>query len=174
VFDRAIGSNGMVLGALLVLWGAAGTLANLLSGRLIDAIGGRKVIFLLLALAVLNTALLPWTGAHLWTAAMAIAIWGACGWGYLAPQQHRLVTVAPQIAPVVLGLNNSCSYLGVALGGVVGALGIQVIDAHRLGLIGAALTVLALIAAELASRSISRVQPALAASTMVSAQPERT
>lgn len=154
VFDRAIAGNGMVLGALMVLWGAAGTFMNLLSGRLIDAIGSRKVIFLLLAVQSINTALLPWTSANLWTAAVAIAIWGACGWGYLAPQQHRLVTVAPQAAPVVLGMNNSFSYLGLSLGGVVGAVGIHLVDAHHLGLIGAVLIVGAFISAEFASRSI--------------------
>jgi hypothetical protein len=134
-FDRAIAGNGIVLGALIVLWGAAGTL-NLLSGRLIDVIGGRKVIFLLLAIQSVNTVLFPWTSANLLTAAVAIAIWGACGWGYLAPQQHRLVTVAPQAAAVLLGMNNSFSYLGLSLGGVVGAVGIHLVDAHRLGFIG--------------------------------------
>jgi predicted MFS family arabinose efflux permease len=112
------------------------------------------VIFLLLAVQSINTALLPWTSANLWTAAVAIAIWGACGWGYLAPQQHRLVTVAPQAAPVVLGMNNSFSYLGLSLGGVVGAVGIHLVDAHHLGLIGAVLIVGAFISAEFASRSI--------------------
>ncbi len=156
VFDRAVAGNGIVLGILLVLWGAAGTFANLISGRLIDTVGSRTVIFLLLAVQVFNTALLPWTGAGLWSAAAAIALWGACGWGYLAPQQHRLVTAAPQVAPVVLGLNNSCSYLGVSVGGVVGALGIQIVGAHYLGLIGAVLTALAFVTAELATRSINR------------------
>jgi predicted MFS family arabinose efflux permease len=159
VFDRVIGGSGILLGALLVLWGVAGTLANLLSGRLIDAIGSRKVIFLLLAVQAINTALLPWSSAHLWTAALAIAVWGACGWGYLAPQQHRLVTVAPQVAPVVLGMNNSCSYLGVSVGGIVGALGIQVVDAHHLGLIGAVLIVFAFMAAELATKRINAADP---------------
>jgi predicted MFS family arabinose efflux permease len=155
VFDRAVAGNGIVLGGLLMLWGVAGTFANLLSGRLIDVIGNRKVIFLLLAILVIVTALLPWAGANLWTAAIAIAIWGACGWGYLVPQQHRLVTMAPQIAPVVLGLNTSCSYFGVSVGGVVGAVGIQMVDAHHLGLIGAVLIFVAFIAAELATLSIN-------------------
>jgi predicted MFS family arabinose efflux permease len=89
VFDRAIGGNGLVLGALLVLWGAAGTFMNLLSGRLIDAIGSRKVLFLLLAVQSLNTALLPWTSAGTWTAAVAVAVWGACGTASL-PWRRRL------------------------------------------------------------------------------------
>jgi predicted MFS family arabinose efflux permease len=154
-FDRVIGGNAVVLGTLLVLWGLAGTFSNLLAGRLIDVIGNRKVIFMMLAILVIDTALLPWASGNLWTAAVAIAIWGGCGWGYLVPQQHRLVSVAPQIAPVVLGLNTSCSYLGVSAGGVIGAIGIQTVDAHHLGFVGAALIILALVAAELASRKIS-------------------
>jgi predicted MFS family arabinose efflux permease len=155
VFDRAIDGNGMVLGSLLVLWGGAGTFANLLSGRLIDAIGNRRVIFLLLAMLVTDTVLLPWASAHLWTTAAAIAVWGACAWGYPVPQQHRLVTAAPQIAPVVLGLNQSCSYLGVSVGAAIGAVGIEVIGAHHLGFIGAALIIVALIVSELATRRIN-------------------
>lgn len=154
-FDRVINGNAAILGGLLVLWGAAGTVSNLLAGRLIDVIGNRKVIYLALGILVIDTALLPWTGANLWTAAVAIAIWGGCGWGYLVPQQHRLVTVAPQIAPVVLGLNTSCSYLGVSLAGLIGAAGLQVVGAHHLGLIGAVLIVLALITSALATRSIA-------------------
>ncbi len=169
VFDRAIGGNAVVLGTLLVLWGAAGTFANLLAGRLIDVIGNRKVIFLLLTILVIATALLPWASANLWTAAVAIAIWGACGWGYLVPQQHRLVTVVPQTAPVVLGLNTSCSYLGVSAGGVIGAIGLQTVDAHHLGFVGAGLVVAAFLAAELASRKITAANMGEANNVLASA-----
>lgn len=169
VFDRAIGGSAVVLGTLLVLWGAAGTFANLLAGRLIDVIGNRKVIFLLLAILVIDTALLPWASANLWTAAVAIAIWGAAGWGYLVPQQHRLVTVAPQTAPVVLGLNTSCSYLGVSAGGVIGAIGLQTVDAHHLGFVGAGLVVVAFLAAEIASRKITAVNRDQANNVLASA-----
>ena len=169
VFDRVIGGDGILLGALLVLWGAAGTIANLISGRLIDVIGSRKVLFALLTMQVIVTALLPWAGANLWTAALAIALWGGSGWGYLAPQQHRLVTAAPQAAPVVLGLNNSFSYLGLSIGGVVGALGLRIVGPHYLPLIGVVLNIGAFVAAELASRSIIaadlRQRPGAALST---------
>ena len=62
-------------------------------------------------------------------------------------------------------MNNSFSYLGLSLGGVVGAIGIHWVDAHRLGFIGAVLIVGAFISAELASRRISAahvVKPACA------------
>ncbi|MGJ4941966.1 MFS transporter [Bradyrhizobium sp. HKCCYLS1011] len=154
-FDRAIGGNAVVLGALLVLWGAAGTFANLASGRLIDRIGPRKVILAMLTVLAIDSALMPWTSRGLWTAVPAIVIWGAAGWGLLVPQQHRLVGLAPSIAPVLLGLNTAGSFFGISAAGIVGAAGIQVLGAHNLGIIGAGLAVVALIVAELATSRIA-------------------
>lgn len=154
-FDRAIGGNAMVLGALLVLWGAAGTFANLASGRLIDRIGSRKVILAMLTVLAIDSALMPWTSRELWTAVPTIVIWGAAGWGLLVPQQHRLVGLAPSIAPVLLGLNTAGSFFGISAAGIVGAAGIQVLGAHNLGIIGAGLAIIALIVAELATTRIA-------------------
>jgi predicted MFS family arabinose efflux permease len=150
-FDRVIGGSAVVLGVLLVLWGAAGTFANLASGRLIDLIGSRKVIVAMLTVLAIDSALMPWTSRELWTAVPAIVIWGAAGWGLLVPQQHRLVGLAPSIAPVLLGLNTAGSFFGISAAGVVGAVGIQALGAHNLGIIGAGLTIVALIVAELAT-----------------------
>jgi predicted MFS family arabinose efflux permease len=154
VFDRAIGGNTTVLAALLVIWGLAGTASNLLAGRLIDSIGSRKVLVFMLSALIVDIALIPWTGANLWTAGVAIALWGACGWGILVPQQHRLVTLAPSIAPVVIGLNTSATYLGVTTAGVLGAVGLQSFGGHNLGLAGASLVAAAFIVSGLANRRI--------------------
>ena len=155
VFDRTIGGNAVVLGCLLVLWGIGGTVSNLFGGRVVDVVGSRKVIVTILILLALFSAVLPWIGSQLWIAAPVILIWGACSWGQLVPQQYRLVALAPSIAPILMGLNSACSYFGMSLGGVIGALGIRTVGAHYLGLIGAALAVLALIFAELANLRIS-------------------
>ena len=154
-FDRAIGGNAVMLGALLVLWGVAGTFANLASGRLIDRIGSRKVILTMLTVLAVDSALMPWTSRELWTAVPTIAVWGAAGWGLLVPQQHRLVGLAPSIAPVLLGLNTAGSFFGIAAAGIVGAAGIQVLGAHNLGILGAGLAIIALIVAELATARIA-------------------
>jgi DHA1 family inner membrane transport protein len=158
VFDRVAGGRPLMLGALLVLWGAAGTAANLTSGRLIDTIGSRKVIFGMLLTLIVDLALVPWSGAHVWTAALSIAVFGAVGWGLLVPQQHRLVTLAPQTAPVVLGLNTACTYLGVTIAGVVGAIGIDALGAHFIPLVATVFCVVALVVSELASRRIAATE----------------
>ena len=160
VFAQLIGGNPFVLGSLLVLWGAAGTAANLFAGHMIDTIGNRKLIVSMLAVLIVVSAILPFTGNQLWIAGLAIALWGCCGWGVLVPQQHRLVTIAAQIAPVVLGLNTSCTYLGVSAAGIIGAIGIETLGARWLGMIGAAFIAVALIVAEIASRKIAAARKA--------------
>jgi MFS transporter, DHA1 family, inner membrane transport protein len=160
VFAKLIGGNPLVLGSLLVLWGAAGTAANLFAGHMIDTIGNRKPIVSMLAVLIVVSAILPFTGNQLWIAGLAIALWGCCGWGVLVPQQHRLVTIAAQIAPVVLGLNTSCTYLGVSAAGIIGAIGIETLGARWLGMIGAAFIAVALIVAEIASSKIAAARKA--------------
>ena len=157
VFDRAIGDSPARIGGLLVMWGLAGTISNLLAGRLIDRIGSRKVVIAMLTVLIINTALMPWSSVNAWTAALAIAVWGACGWGILVPQQHRLVTLAPAVAPIVVGLNTSCTYFGVTAAGIFGALGLRALSAHDLGLVGAGLLAAAFLVSELAARRIASV-----------------
>ena len=99
-------------------------------------------------------------------------LYGAFSWGLLAPQQRRLVAIAPQTAPVVLGLNTSCTYLGVTTAGVIGALGIPVFGAHHLGYLGASLVAVSLGVAELASwRIAASATPETSASSIPRSSP---
>lgn len=169
VFDRVLGGGALVLGMLLVLWGSCGTACNLLAGRVVDRVGNRNVILAMLVLLAAALVSLPWSGAHLWSAVIALAVWGAAGWGLLAPQQHRLVAVAPHAAPVVLGLNTSCTYLGVTGAGLIGALGLHTVGAHDLGYVGAGLVVVAIGFAELAAARIRAAEPSHQVAALASA-----
>jgi len=155
VFDRAIGHDHAIVSLLLVAFGVAGTFSNLVVGRLADSIGNRKLIFAMLVVLSLVLASLPWASATLWSALPVLVIWGAVGWGLLAPQQHRLVAVAPHSAPVVLGLNTSFTYFGITTAGIIGAIGIPVLGAHHLGYLGAAIVGISLVVSEMATWRIS-------------------
>jgi len=153
-FDRVIGGQPLLLGGLLVLWGVAGTFANLMAGRLIDRVGSRKVVIWALLALMADFALMPWSSEHLWAASLSILVWGGAGWGILVPQQHRMVSLNPAIAPILLGLNTAGTYMGVTIAGLIGALGLHAVGPYRLGLIGIVPILLALIASELAGRRI--------------------
>jgi predicted MFS family arabinose efflux permease len=155
IFDRVTHGDTLILGLLLVLWGFSGTIMNLVGGRLIDTIGTRKVLAMVLVALIAVTATLSWTSAFLATAIVAIMVHGATSWGQLAAQQHRLVSVMPKAGPIVLGLNTSATYVGVASAGIIGAASLTLIGAHNIGWVSLVLYVGALIAAEITHRVIT-------------------
>jgi predicted MFS family arabinose efflux permease len=161
-FDRATGGRPEVLAGLLLLWGVAATVGNLAAGRLTDRYGSRVIINGAIAVLVLNFLALPWTSATLPTAAIALVIWGLCGWGLVVPQQARLISIAPAAAPLLMGLNSASLYVGVSIAGVLGATGITLMDRHLLGLIAAIPIALAFVLALLASRLIKQSDYAVA------------
>lgn len=156
VLHRVTGGDERILAGLLLVWGVAATIGNLFSGRLVDRFDSRKIINLSLGIAILNFCLLPWTSAYLFSAALALTIWGLVGWGVLVPQQHRLVKIAPQVAPLLLALNNTATYGGVACSGVLGGLALLVMDGQYLSVVGAGLIAIALVIAEAAHVCIER------------------
>ncbi|KAI3601730.1 putative MFS-type transporter [Cupriavidus necator H850] len=155
-FDRATGGDSRVLAALLLLWGVAATAGNLAAGRLTDRYGSRRIINVAIAALVIDFALLPLTSASLASAVPALIVWGVCGWGVLVPQQHRLISITPAAAPLLLGLNSAAIYIGVSMSGVIGGAAIAWFDRHALGLVGAVFLVVALFVAEWARQRIAR------------------
>ena len=155
VFDRAIGHSAPVLGGLLVLWGLAGTFSNLLTGRILDKIGSHKVVLIKLSIVAIVILTMPITGAHLWSAAIAVTIWGACAWGVLVPQQFRLASLNPPMTSVLVGLNTSATYVGVSIAGALGAAVIPLIGSHNLGYLSSIPVVIAILVSGLATRRIA-------------------
>jgi DHA1 family inner membrane transport protein len=76
--------------------------------------------------------LLPFTRGH-WPAMTALfMIWGLAGFSIMAPQQSNLTSVAPAHAPMLLSLNSSMLYFGMALGAAVGGAASLQIGFHNL------------------------------------------
>jgi MFS transporter, DHA1 family, inner membrane transport protein len=150
VFDRATHGNGRILAGMFLVWGIAATVGNVLCGRLVDRFPSRTIVNVALCVAIVNFCLLPWTSTHLASAMLALIVWGICGWGLIVPQQHRLVELAPNAAPLVLALNNTATYTGLACSAVLGGLILLFIDRHYLSVVGAGLITAALVLSEIA------------------------
>jgi DHA1 family inner membrane transport protein len=155
-FDRATGGNARVLSGLLLLYGLAATVGNLIAGWLTDRFGGRVILNVSIAIVGLDFALLPWTSVSLATAAPALVVWAICGWALHVPQQHRLININPSAAPLLLGLNSAAIYVGLSVAGLIGGAALTWLDRHSLGLIGAAFLALSLLVAEWAHRLIEQ------------------
>lgn len=156
VLHRVTHGDERVLAGMLLFWGVAATIGNMLAGRLVDRFDSRSIINAGLFVAIVNFCALPWTAAHPLGAVIALVIWGLCGWGLLVPQQHRLVKIAPEIAPVLLALNNTATYGGLACSGLIGGAVLLYVDPRYLSVVGAGLIAIALVLAEAAHHCIRR------------------
>jgi predicted MFS family arabinose efflux permease len=156
VLDRVTGGDERVLAVVLLSWGIAATVGNLYSGRLVDRFGSRGVMNAALAVAIVNFCAMPWASAHMTSAMFSLIVWGFVGWGVIVPQQHRLVKIAPQEAPLLLALNNTATYGGLACSSLLGGLVLLFVDRHYLSLVGAAMIAIALVLAEVTYARIGR------------------
>ncbi|MFM0054830.1 MFS transporter [Paraburkholderia phytofirmans] len=156
VLQRVTHGDGRILAGMFLLWGVAATAGNLLAGRLVDRFRSRHIINAMLWLAIINFCALPWASAHVFSTVVALTIWGICGWGLIVPQQHRLVQLKPDVAPLLLALNNTATYIGLACSGVLGGAVLREIGAQYLSLVAAALIAIAFLFAEAAHRCMNR------------------
>ncbi|MDA7425073.1 MFS transporter [Thalassococcus lentus] len=129
--EMGLGRNGIA--AVLLVFGAAAVVGNLGGGWLSDRIGAVRTLALLccgqIALMPVFSALpLPF-----WTVLTMVFFWSGMGWSFAAPQQMRLVTMAPDKAPVLLALNAAAIYIGIAIGSAVGGVVISIAGLTALG-----------------------------------------
>jgi hypothetical protein len=103
-------------------------------------------------IGAVNYVLLPLSSAYFNTALVTIVVSGACGYAVVVSQQHRLIAISPPSAPLVIALNSSAVYIGVALSEPIGAAGIELVDANQLGFLATGLLAFGLLASEVAHR----------------------
>lgn len=118
----ATGGNESLLTLILLAWGVGTLAGNITAGRLVDRHDSARVLTGALALAALALALTPLATRALAPTLVWAAVWGVSAGVVVVPQQHRLIALGPAAAPVLLGLNSSALYIGVALGGGLGGL----------------------------------------------------
>jgi predicted MFS family arabinose efflux permease len=134
--------------ALFCVYGIGGLIGSQLGGRVVDRFGAMIPLAACLAVAAVNQSLMGVSLHSAWLAAAALAIWSITGWGTFAPQQARLIDLAPGGSALVIALNHSIIYIGTAvgagLGGAALARGVALDDLHwiTVALLSAALLTL--------------------------------
>ncbi|MEU0686585.1 MFS transporter [Streptomyces uncialis] len=148
VLEPATGGSGDRLAVLMFTLGVVGTLGNIAAGRLADRFGGRSVVALALLWMTGALLLFPLTTGAFPSALLMIVVYGVAAFAITSPQQHRLITLDPASASVLVSLNAAILYLAIAMSGAVGAVGIGWAGARGLPLIAAGLAVAALLLSE--------------------------
>ncbi|WP_406457597.1 MFS transporter [Streptomyces sp. NBC_00876] len=143
----ATGTDASLLTPILLAWGVGTLGGNITAGRLVDRHDSARVLTVALALATLTLALTPLAIRTLGATLVWAVLWGVAVGIVVVPQQHRLVSLSPAAAPVLLGLNSSALYIGIALGGGFGGLAQEWfgLAPSELGPVAAGVTALALL-----------------------------
>ncbi|MCW5774566.1 MAG: MFS transporter [Rhodospirillaceae bacterium] len=146
-YMAAIGIAGTAFAGVLALFGAGAFAGNLLGGWASDRLGAPRVLTVGiggLAVALAGLSLAP-TLPHAVPVALALlAAWSVVGFLVLPARQSQLVALAPNAAPLLLALNMSAMYLGVATGAALGGLTMADGGPTDLGFVGAAVELVAL------------------------------
>lgn len=144
ITTRSIGLPSELVPVVLLTFGIGAAFGNLAGGQLADRIGARPTV---LGAALLNALMLLAISAITYLSApyaapaffVIVLVWGATSWAFPPAQSSHLLSLAPTSAPLVLSLNASALYLGIASGSLLGGLVLQYGSADDLGWIGAIL-----------------------------------
>ncbi len=115
-------ASGTVMVAIFLSFGVGGLLGSQAGGRLVDRFGSTPVIVVSLFVGLVDTALFPKSLDTAVAVGVTSFMLSFVAWPIVIGQQRRLMKLSPSHAEVLLALNNSCIYLGVAGGATLGAL----------------------------------------------------
>ena len=150
ITTKSIGLPANLVPAVLLTFGIGAAIGNFIGGQLADRVGpnrtilGTIILLTLLLLAISEVALLPSTLAGP-VFVVVVFLWGVVGWGFMPPQSSHLLSLSPASAPLVLSLNASALYLGIAAGSLIGGLVLQFGTVNDLGWVGALFPAVALV-----------------------------
>ena len=144
-----------VVPAVLFLYGIGGIVGNVIATRLVDMVGPDRLILTSLAATTGLFLVIQFMPADPWTGIPLFFAWSVAGMLLYAPQQARLVGLAPAAGNLLLALNASGLYLGMAGGALLSGLLYDLSGPRHLAL-GSALLMLTATAAFLHSRRAAR------------------
>lgn len=131
----------------LLIFGVAGILGGWFGGWSTDKFGGAKTILVILGLLAISILLLPIATNSIISLLIIVTLWGCLSWSLSPAIQDSLAKVAKDSADIQVGLNNSFSHIGIALGSSLGGILINEFPAKMNALVGGMIVILALFSA---------------------------
>ncbi|WP_063804365.1 MFS transporter [Streptomyces roseifaciens] len=140
----ATGGDADRLSTILLVTGVASVAGSWLGGHVVDRWGVRKVLLVGSVVSAVFFAALPWLGRTMTGALVYALVVPLAGWSVSVAQPHRLASLRPADAPLLLSLNSSALYLGMAAGGGTGSLAMALLGERWFPLGASALALVAL------------------------------
>lgn len=122
--EEVTGVSGAMVGAYLMVYGAATAAGAYVGGRLADWNAARALVLGMCGLT-LSLVALRLLGSSPVAVAVLLALLGLCAMGMAPSLQHRVVSLAGPGAPLAQSLPASAANVGVATGAAIGGLAIS-------------------------------------------------
>lgn len=135
LIEASVGLDPETRTFFLVLYGAGAVIGNAVGGVLTDKIGGHNTLKIICAANIVVMPFFSIIPLGWLPFAALVAVWSSFSWSFMAPQQARLVQVAPDAIALVLALNAAMIYVGITIGSAASA---QVLDSFGLSALGIA------------------------------------
>ena len=119
---------------ILFLFGVGGIVGNLIATRLVDVLGPERLILNSLLVTAAILMMLQFAPCNVVVGVLLMFAWSVAGMLIYAPQQARLVAVAPDSGNLLLALNASMLYAGMAAGALLSGLLYELNGAQYLAL----------------------------------------
>lgn len=142
-----------LLPAALFTFGIGGILGNLLATRLGDKLGPSKLIQVSLSVTMVIFIGLQFAPSNPIFVFVLMAAWSVFGMLLFAPQQMRLISLKPERANLLLALNGSAIYLGMAGGAALSGVLYANSGSEWLALVSGGLVVFAMVAMAISERA---------------------
>ena len=167
ITTTSIGLPRELVPVVLLVFGVGAAIGNFAGGQLADRVGARQTVVVVVAFNAVLLALaslVPLLPAPLIAPVffVLVFIWGSIGWAFPPAQSSYLLSLSPASAPLVLSLNASALYLGIAGGSLVGGLVLQHGTPSDLGWVGAMLPAVSLVGIVLSALARRQARPSLA------------
>ncbi len=128
----------------LLLYGTGGIAGNIVATTVVDRVGCNRVILTsLLSLSSVFLVLSLFTFGPV-TGPLMLFLWSFCSLALFAPHQMRLVALSPEQQNLLLALNSSAVYLGMATGSAISGLAYEALGGGRLTLISFLISLLSI------------------------------
>lgn len=133
------------LSFMLMMFGIAAVAGTLLGGFCVDRFGALRTLRVQMGVLATMMLLLPLTRGSQAATVSVIVAWGVAGFGMMSPQQLLLATRLPAQAPLLMSLNASMLYVGMAVGAMVAGLAVDWTGFDKLSWIALPFALLALV-----------------------------
>ena len=119
ILESRSGLSGNGISLVLLVYGAMAFVAAVISGPMTDRFGPSRILLVLCGLLLVLLPLVTQGPADPVLLTLVLAAWSLSGWSFFTAQQSRLVAIDPPQAQLLLALNSSMLYVGIAVGSLL-------------------------------------------------------